>query len=43
MSTFPGSPRVTKGDLVGIDPDNPLSSVIVFQHNPTTMTHRLEA
>jgi hypothetical protein len=43
MTTFPGSPRLLKGALVGVDPLNPLASVIVFQYNPTTMTRRLEA
>ncbi|MGO9207478.1 MAG: hypothetical protein ACLQBX_15070, partial [Candidatus Limnocylindrales bacterium] len=43
MSSFPGSPRLIKGALVGIDPLNPPGSVIVFQYNPDTMTRRLEA
>ena len=43
MSTFPGSPRVLKGALVGIDIFNPLASVIVFQYNPDTMTRTLQA
>lgn len=43
MSTFPGSPRLIKGALVGIDPFNPLASVVVFQYNPDSMTRRLEA
>ncbi len=43
MTTFPGSPRLLKGALVGIDPLNPLASVVVFQYNPDTMTRRLEA
>lgn len=43
MSGFPGSPRLVKGALVGIDPFNPLASVISFQYNPDTMTRRLEA
>ena len=43
MSTFPGSPRLLKGALVGLDPVNPLASLIVFQYNPDTMTRRLEA
>jgi hypothetical protein len=32
-----------KGALVGLDPANPLASVIVFQYNPDTVTRRLEA
>jgi hypothetical protein len=43
MTTFPGSPRLLKGALVGIDPSNPLASVVVFQYNPDTLTRRLEA
>lgn len=43
MTTFPGSPRLIKGALVGVDPLNPLASVVVFQYNPETMTRRLEA
>ena len=43
MSSFPGSPRLSKGALVGLDPANPLASVIVFQYNPENMTRRLEA
>jgi len=42
MSSFPGSPRLLKGALIGIDPMNPLASVVVFQYNPDTMTRRLE-
>lgn len=43
MTTFPGSPRLLKGALIGVDPLNPLASVVVFQYNPDTMTRRLEA
>ena len=43
MSTFPGSPRLIKGAIVGIDPFNPLASIIVFQYNPDTMTRSLTA
>lgn len=42
MSTFPGSPRLLKGALIGVDPLNPLGSVVVFQYNPDTMTRKLE-
>jgi hypothetical protein len=42
MSGFPGSPRFLKGAIVGVDPFNPLASVIVFQYNPDTMTRTLE-
>lgn len=43
MSTFPGSPRLIKGAIVGADKNNPLASIIVFQYNPDTMTRSLEA
>ncbi|MBD2773373.1 hypothetical protein [Iningainema tapete] len=43
MTTFPGSPRLLKGAIIGLDPVNPISSVIIFQYNPDTMTRRLEA
>ena len=42
MSAFPGSPRLLKGAIIGVDPLNPLASVVVFQYNPDTMTRRLE-
>ncbi|MFO7540425.1 MAG: hypothetical protein R6X32_20490 [Chloroflexota bacterium] len=43
MTTFPGSPRLLKGAIVGIDKLNPLASIIVFQYNPDTLARRLEA
>lgn len=43
MTTFPGSPRLLKGALVGIDPLNPLASVIILQYNPETLTRSLQA
>lgn len=43
MTTFPGSPRLMKGALIGLDMFNPLASVTIFQYNPDTMTRRLEA
>ena len=43
MSTFPGSPRLLKGAIIGLDPVNPLGSVMVFQYSPDTMKRRLEA
>lgn len=43
MTTFPNSPRLIKGALVGTDIFNPLGTVVVFQYNPDTMTRRLEA
>jgi hypothetical protein len=43
MTTFPGSPRVVKGALVGLDIFNPLASVVIFQYNPDTVTRTLQA
>jgi hypothetical protein len=43
MSTFPGSPKVQKGAIVGLDPFNPLASVVVFQYNPDALTRTLTA
>jgi hypothetical protein len=43
MSTFPGSPKVQKGAIIGLEPFNPLASVIVFQYNPDTLTRTLTA
>jgi hypothetical protein len=37
VSSFPGSPRLLKGALIGIDPLNPLAGVVVFQYNPETL------
>ncbi len=43
MTDSPTSPRLLRGAIVGLDPFNPLASVIVFQYNPDTMTRRLQA
>lgn len=42
MTTFPGSPRLIRGALVGLDLMNPVASVVVFQYNPESMTRRIE-
>jgi len=42
MTTFPGSPRVLKGAIVGVDPLNPYASIILFQYNPDTLRRTLE-
>ncbi len=41
MTTFPISPRLMKGAIIGIDPFNPLASVVIFQYNPDTLTRSL--
>jgi hypothetical protein len=43
MSTFPGSPRIIKGALIGFDIFNPAAGVVVFQYNPDTVTRTLQA
>jgi len=43
MSTFPGSPRLLKGAIIGLDPAKPLASVVVFQYNPDTLSRRITA
>ena len=43
MTHFPRSPRVRKGAIVAVDLFNPVSSVIVFQYNPATLTRTLTA
>ena len=40
---FPGSPRLLKGAIVGLDPLNPLASVVIFQYNPDTLTRTVQA
>ena len=43
MTTFPGAPKLTKGAIIGIDPLNPLASVIIFQYNPKSLSRQLQA
>lgn len=43
MSSFPGSPLVQKGAIIGLDPFNPLASVVIFQYNPDSLTRTLTA
>lgn len=42
MTSFPNSPRVLKGAIVGIDTTIPIPTVIVFQYNPDTLTRTLK-
>ena len=42
MSTFPNSPRLLKGAIVGIDLFNPLASIIVLQYNPESLTRTIQ-
>lgn len=41
--TFPGSPRLLKGALVGVDLLRPIPNVIAFQYNPETLTRSIKA
>jgi len=41
MTSFPNSPRLQKGAIIGLDPFNPLASVVIFQYNPDTMTRTI--
>jgi hypothetical protein len=43
MTGFPGSPRTSRGALIGLDPANPLASIVLFQYNPDEMTRTLQA
>jgi hypothetical protein len=43
MTGFPGSPRTARGALIGIDAENPLASIVIFQYNPDEMTRTLQA
>ena len=43
MTTFPGSPKLTKGAIIGFDLFNPLASVIIFQYNPKSLSRQLQA
>ena len=42
MTTFPGSPRLTKGAIIGFDLLNPLASTIIFQYNPKTVRRNIQ-
>jgi hypothetical protein len=41
--TLSRSPRTIKGAIVGLDLFDPVTSVIVFQYNPDTLTRTLQA
>jgi hypothetical protein len=43
VTTFPGSPKLLKGAIIGVDKFNPLASVVLFQYNPETLTRSLTA
>jgi Contractile injection system tube protein len=41
VSAFPGSPKLLKGAIVGVSVIDPLSSVVIFQYNPDTLTRTI--
>lgn len=41
MTNFPGSPKLIKGAIVGLDLFNPLASVAIFQYNPDQISRSL--
>lgn len=43
MTTFPGSPRLFRGAIVGVDTVAATTRAIYFQYNPETLTRKLDA
>ena len=43
MTGLTSSPHTSRGAIVGLDPANPLASVVAFQYNPDEMTRTLQA
>jgi hypothetical protein len=43
MTTFPGSPKLLKGAIIGVNVLDPLSSLVIFQYNPDTLTRTIQA
>jgi hypothetical protein len=43
MSSSQISPPIARGAIVGVDPFNPLASVVVFQYNPESLCRTLQA
>ncbi|HEV8325058.1 MAG TPA: hypothetical protein VG389_25815 [Myxococcota bacterium] len=41
MSGFTRSPQLLKGAIIGVDPFNPLASIIVFQYNPDSLVRTI--
>lgn len=42
MTTYPRTPRMLRGALVGLDLANPVPRVILFQYNPDALTRTLK-
>jgi hypothetical protein len=43
MTTFPGSPKVSRGSIVTLNQSTRQQTVIEFQYNPDTLTRKLTA
>lgn len=43
MTSFPNSPKLLKGAIIGFDIANPFASIVVFQYNPETLTRQVKA
>jgi hypothetical protein len=43
VTSFPNSPQLLKGAIIGVDLFNPLASAVLFQYNPDTLTRSLTA
>ncbi len=42
MTSFPNSPKLLKGAIIGFDIANPFASIVVFQYNPETLTRQMK-
>ena len=42
MPTYPRGPKILKGALVSIAPQNPIPNAVVFQYNPEQVTRSLQ-
>jgi hypothetical protein len=42
MSTLSNTPRVLRGAIVGINPLDPVASVVIFQYNPDSLQRTLQ-
>jgi hypothetical protein len=43
VTSFPGSPKLLKGAIVGVNVLDPTSSIVLFQYNPDTLTRTVRA
>lgn len=42
MGSYPGTPRMLRGAIVGVDPRSPLSRIVLFGYNPDQVTRSLK-